>query len=529
MPDTKAKRRRVMMIGLDGCEPTLADGLAAAGRLPVHARLQREAARCTLDHGGARRTGLAWEHVATGLDPDSAERWAAVDFDAATYEVRQRSTNLTPFIAGLDARSVVVDPPYFDLPRTKARGLVGWGAHDPGVPTSAQPAEFLEEARARFGDYCAGPWIYGFVWPSAEKASAMAEALPRAVDQRAALAEWTFTERFPDWEIGLVVVSEYHSAIEALWHGVDSTHPLHGLPSSAPARAGVEGVYEAGDRLVGRLMAAFPDAAFVVFNLHGMGPNNSDNASMVLLPELMYRRAFARPLMPERAWPTTERGVPLLREDQIWRREVGRLFDQADPMSALANAAQRAFKTRKSKPVGQPSLSWMPATRYQKHWPRMRAFALPSFYDGRIRINLKGREAQGLVEAGDYEAERDAIIEMLRACRDPISGEPAVDHVEKRAGNPMSARESEADLVVTWTMAPPLGLEHPDHGLMGPLPYRRTGGHTGGPGFAYFHGPGIAPGDFGARSAFDVVPTVLGLLEAERPARLSGQALELSA
>src|SRR5690606_1882199 len=125
---------------------------------------------------------------------------------------------------------------------------------------------------------------------------------------------------------------------------------------------------------------------------------------------------------------------------------------------------------------------------------------------GRIRINLKGREAQGLVEAADYDAERDAIIAMLRACRDPVSGEPAVDRVEERAGDPMTARESEADLVVTWTMAPPLGLKHLALGVMGPSPYRRTGGHTGGPGFAYFHGHGIAPGDLGARSAFDVVP-----------------------
>jgi predicted AlkP superfamily phosphohydrolase/phosphomutase len=516
------------MIGLDGCEPSIADSMAAAGRLPTHARLMREAARHQLDHGGARRTGLAWEHVATGLDPDLAERWAAVDFDAATYDVRQRSTNLAPFVSGLDARTVVVDPPYFDLPKTNARGLVGWGAHDPGVPTCSQPVELAEEIRARFGEYCAGPWIYGFVWPSPEKAGAMAEALPRAVDQRAALAQWMLAERFPDWDIGLVVVSEYHSAIEALWHGIDPSHPLHGLPSAQAAKAGVEGVYEAGDRLVGGLMRAFPDAVCVVFNLHGMGPNNSDNASMVLLAELMYRRAFGRPFMRQRAWPLNERGVPLLREDQIWRREIGRLFDEADPMAALANAAKRAFFSNKSKPTGQPSLSWMPATRYQKFWPQMRAFALPSFYDGRIRINLRGREAQGLVEPSEYEAERQACIDMLHACRDPVTGQPAVERVEKRAGDPMTAKESEADLIVIWTMAPPLGLEHDELGVMGPLPYRRTGGHTGGPGFAYFHGPGIAAGDFGTRSAFDVVPSVLGLLEAGRGERLSGRPVELN-
>lgn len=522
-----AARRRVMMIGLDGCELSIAKRMMAAGRLPALSRLTAEGACHLLDHGGARRTGLAWEHVSTGLAPDLAERWAAVDFDPASYVVRQRSTNLTPFVAGLDVRTVVVDPPYFDLAKTNARGLVGWGAHDPGVPTCAQPATLDAEIRERFGEYAANKWIYGFVWPSPEKTREMATALARAVDQRAALASWMFGERFPDWELGLVVVSEYHSAVEALWHGIDPEHPLHGLPSTEWAKRGVESVYENGDRLIADLMARFADATFVVFNLHGMGPNNSDNGSMVLLPELMYRREFGRPLMRQRNWPLSATGAPLLREDEIWRREVGRLYADG-PLAAVAKAARRALTFKAAKPRGQPSLSWMPATRYQAHWPRMRAFALPSFYDGRIRVNLKGREAQGLVEPGEYRAFCDELSAYLHACVDPVSGKPAVENVEIYAGDPLHAAESEPDLVVTWSMAPPLGLSHPDAGVIGPLPYRRTGGHTGGHGFAFLHGQGIAAGDFGLRSAFDVVPTVVELLETEPPRRISGAPLEVS-
>ena len=43
------------------------------------------------------------------------------------------------------------------------------------------------------------------------------------------------------------------------------------------------------------------------------------------------------------------------------------------------------------------------------------------------------------------------------------------------------------------------------------MPYRRTGGHTGGRGIGYLALPGVAPGDRGLRSAFDVVPTLLDL------------------
>ena len=43
------------------------------------------------------------------------------------------------------------------------------------------------------------------------------------------------TERLPGWDLAIMVVSEFHSAIEALWHGYDPAHPLHHLPSVASA------------------------------------------------------------------------------------------------------------------------------------------------------------------------------------------------------------------------------------------------------------------------------------------------------
>ena len=68
----------------------------------------------------------------------------------------------------------------------------------------------------------------------------MGDALVRAVDVRAAVGSWLLAERLPEWDLALVVVSELHSALEGLWHGVDPSHPLHALPSAGPARDGVE-------------------------------------------------------------------------------------------------------------------------------------------------------------------------------------------------------------------------------------------------------------------------------------------------
>src|SRR5262249_7732500 len=107
--------RRVLAIYLDGYEQSLGQRLMSAGDMPEMRRLAASSARFLLDHGSAQRSGLAGEHVATGLSPEAARRWSAVHFDPRTYEVWQEGTRLRPFPADLECRTVVFDATYFDL------------------------------------------------------------------------------------------------------------------------------------------------------------------------------------------------------------------------------------------------------------------------------------------------------------------------------------------------------------------------------------------------------------------------------
>jgi predicted AlkP superfamily phosphohydrolase/phosphomutase len=523
-------KRRVLAIGLDGYEESLERRLIEAGELPSLARLREGSARYLLDHGPAQRSGLAWEHVSTGLSPERAGRWAALHFDPATYDVWQEGTRLEPFAARLSSRTVVFDAPYFDLSRApRVRGVVGWGAHDPGVPAAARPDSLLAEFEERFGKYPAEQWIYGVVWASVRRAREMGESLARAVARRADAARWLLGERLPDWEFALVVVSEPHSAIEALWHGVDSTHPLHRMASAEPAREGLLAVYRGVDRLVGELSAAFPDAALVVFSMGGMGANHSDTASMALLPELMYRRAFGRALLRQPDGWSDSASPPLLGEREDWSVAVrANLPADAPILSRLKRAARRRLvgqeETAPDSHLRRP-VNWIPATCYRPHWRSMQAFALPSFYDGRIRINLSGRESQGLVPASEYEAQCDELEALLRECRDPATGAEVVSHVERVEGrDPVTLGPTESDMVVVWK-GTFCALEHPALGRVGPVPFRRTGGHTGPYGLAYLCDAGAGAGDRGVRSSFDVVPTLCELLGEKPPEGISGDSL----
>jgi len=162
---------------------------------------------------------------------------------------------------------------------------------------------------------------------------------------------------------------------------------------------------------------------------------------------------------------------------------------------------------------------------YQPHWPNMPAFALPSFYDGRVRINLVGREARGVVTAERYEVTCGELERLLLECHNPRTGEPAVEAIERgTTRNPFALGRSEADLTVVWRGVA-VALEHPHLGLIGPVPLRRTGGHTGRYGLAYVRVPGVAAADGGVRSAFDVVPTLTALLGESPSGRTSGRPL----
>jgi hypothetical protein len=380
----------------------------------------------------------------------------------------------------------------------------------------------------------------------------------RALPRVSKIALWLLKERFPDWDLALIGVSESHSVLEALWHGVDERHPLHHHSSSRAAGDGVHKVYQAIDRLIGTLTVEFEDATILLFSMHGMGPNHSDVPSMVLLPELLHRYAFGRSffVQPD-SWTLAVDGLPILGEEDSWNvvtpdtrsmqrrirdqmvrrtREQAAKFLSAHVKETMKRMLRGQNGERYSEgprsPRGEPivnrrrtSLEWMQAARYQPLWAKMPAFALPSYHDGQIRINLQGRERKGIVPLERYDVFCEEMMQILRDCRDPFHGQRAVDDIQRpNCGDPLGLAASRADIYVTWNENV-LCLEHSDLGRVGPVPFLRTGGHTGHYGMAYLKTDLLGPGDYGTRSSFDVVPTLFRLLNERLPDNISGQSL----
>jgi hypothetical protein len=533
---------RVLAVWLDGFEMGLADSWG----LPHLAALTRRAAVATLDNGTAHLTGLSAEHLSTGHDPVAAGRASAVHFDPVTYRCVQQGAQHPPVIGGIP--TTVFDIGYFDLERTgpEVHGLTDWGAHDPGGPPAARPTSLHEEIESRFGAYPARQWLYATPWASPAQCAQMGLNLTAAVETRSRIATWLLAERCADWKLALIGISEAHSASEGLYHGVSADHPLAQQPSARNAAVAIRSVYRAIDQMVDDLVKAFPDAIIVVFSMHGMGQNHSDVPSMALLGELVAR--WAGLSTPPAAFPVDRHLVPQMNPNASWSTTVLAALQPDEPARRGARvktriaALARLIATRLPASIRQPlewarcrittsatghdpsGLTWMPLVRHQPHWPAMKAFAVPSFYDGRIRVNLRGREASGIVGPDRYIAILDELETVLRTCREPRSGANAVSAVHRRGGDPFHLDPTDADLVVDWAPGV-LGLEHPSLGTIGPLPPRRTGGHSNPIGRCLVTGPGVVPADLGTHSSFDVLPTLLHLAGVEPAWTVSGTPL----
>lgn len=555
---------RVAAIGLDAMEWKVAERLMDEGHLPNLRALRSRSAHCRLENVVPYRSELPWTLFLTGRQPQDNHYWSTVEFDPATYEAYTVGAHpVPPFYAfGPDKKVIAFDVPH-SVPTEGVRGVqvMAWGAHSPQYPRASLPQGLLAEIDERFGPHPGFDNDYDGAWYVPRFLDKLADAQIEGAKRRVEVLQW-LQEREPDWDFLITVMSEPHSGGHHLWHGIDERHPLHTDETAPQARRRLIDVYNAVDEQVGRLVAGFPeDTVVTVFAVHGMQANANDVPSMVLLPELLHRITFGKTLLgkPGQA-RALEAGTPIRPSQRYtWDTTIRRSFGEGITGRArrLASglvpeeALERVLKVRRRllghaepRPPwefrGAPApestltldeilaqrgkLEWQTPMWYRSYWPKMKWFTLPTFSDAHVRINLQGRERDGIVALADYEKACDEFEALLRRCRNPRTGRPIVDQVIRvRADDPMAPDGPDGDLVVLWS-EPIDALEHPEAGIIGPVAYNRTGEHSSN-GFAFFTGSGISPADLGVRRAYDMTPTIYELLGLEPPAGLAGQSM----
>lgn len=504
------------MIGLsiEVVSPEIMADWLARGWMPNLATLRRRGAWSRLSSVAELSSGSIWPSFVTGLGPGRhGQFFTHMQLATGTYRIVKKYADdlpAPPFWRTLgDAGRPVA---LVDLPQTRPEPgfpgvhVVGWGGEYPAWPRSSEPPGLMRKILRRFGSH---PLAEQLRLASRPEGTAACERLVAdllaGAKKKAALLDWI--DDHGPFDLFLGVFAETHWAMHLLWHTLDTAHPEHD-PALAPRCGPVfERICRIIDGAIGRFLERHREARFVVFSLSGMGPNYS---GWHLLPELLRRMELAAP--GAEAGPARQRFGPGV------LGRVERLTDLAlvDHIKAMLPA--------------QLWDTWSRRLLFARiGWRESRAFCLPNDQSGAIRINLEGREPNGLVAPGtEHHSLCREIEETLRGLVHPLTGRRIVADVIRCSDVfPGEHVDDLPDLVVVWnTEAPIDGASSERCGAWhAPSPERRTGGHRN-EGFVLAAGPGIVPGS--APEVIDLVDlpaSILALCGADVPADLDGKVI----
>ncbi len=436
---------KLLVLGIDAASPVLLRRWAAEGKLPAIRGLMDRGTSGSVRGVEGFFIGSTWPSLYTGLNP------AGHGF----YRIHQLASGSYGFFRPLDSPLGVGGTPFWRLASDAGRRvavldvplscleselngaqIVEWGGHDAVFGFQASPPEIARRVMSKAGAYplpsnCDAPRR------SAADFETFVSALESAAKKKAELTlDFLHKE---DWDLFIQVFTESHCAGHQCWHLHDATHPAHDSEALAMIGDPLERVYRAIDRAVAAIVEQAGHARILLISAHGMGPYRG---AQFLLREIMFRLGVtARPSAVRSRFPNPRDGL-VAAARAGWRMLPDAAREALDPVRAR-------FGPRRS-PGGR--------------WPRLgvdvgnsRCFPVPNGSPvGGIRLNLAGREPQGVLHPGpETDAFCDELARDLRAIVDERTGRPlitAVHRTEELYSGPR--RDALPDLLVEWTSEP---------------------------------------------------------------------------
>jgi len=497
-------RKPVIAILLDALEPAWLDRWIAQGQLPTLAKLRADSARFLL-HGVRPFTGeLPQVVMLTSTLPEKLKYWGAFNYDALACEPRYVRAYDYGAIRNFYDYSPGLKVCQFDLPKAGfarvAEGLqvLNWGAHGSLNDSSSNPPELFDELVRVYGlhpglekDHVE-PWQY-------RRLNDLMGELVAGVRLRTRVHRDLLARA--NWDLFLTSYSEFHSGGHCYLHFEDPSYPLYERKVASEPILAIAREIDAS--IADLLLAAPTNAAISVFSVHGMVKNSWEINSMYILPEFLHRLAFPQRIRQPNGPPPPPSVGKWWWADTVW---------------------DLTFGNTRPKPNMGEGINWLPGAWYASDWPRMAAFAIPSLDEGMIRLNIRGRDPQGRVQPDDYDRVLGEIGAAIDTLKDARTGKRLIARLFRTRSDPLDdgPHVPPADLIVEWTQDPCDVADSRLVGRIGPVPLRRTGGHSPN-GFAWFKDERLPPGDQPkAATPYDLGPTLLDLIGADIPDHFDG-------
>jgi len=508
---------KVLVLGIDAANPDLLEGGAASGSLPNLGALVRQGL-CARTRGvDGFFIGSTWPSFATGVSPARHGLHYLVQLRPGTYAYYRPETGaLEPYppfwtwLARAGRRVAVLDVPLTRAdPAIAGMQIVEWGSHDAVHGFHAWPPAVAQDVRSRFGEHPAIAACDAVTRTPAGYA-AFIDALVQGVQRKKDLTRHYLQQE--SWDLFLQVFTEAHCVGHQCWHLHDATHPAHDAAIAQATGDPLQRVYVAIDHAIGDIIDAAGDAIIVVFAAHGM---KHWFGAQFLLRDILFALGVTQRENVHRGHGL--RGAAVTAAGATWR--------------ALPDGVRNVLRPLRDRVRGDSMTDALPALAVDVL--RSRCFPVHNgLAAGGIRLNLRGREPDGVLDRAEAGAFCDHLRTALLEIRDERTGGPAVRRVLRTADLYRGEQlDHLPDLIVEWNDDVATGstnvsggagacvrLRSPRIGTIeGANDYGRTGEHRPG-GILMAAGTGIRTGRLEREvSLLDLAPTLSALLGVALP------------
>ncbi len=496
--------KKTIVIGLDGADWRVLRPLIDDGRLPTLKRLIEEGCHGPLRSTIRPESSVAWSSFATGVYPGEHGVYSFLRPVAGSYSYRLANASNIGAPRFWDAlgeagyRIGLVNIP-FTYPPVAVNGFVVGGMLTPGSEVVfTYPPELQAQILSHFPNYQVDAADDG-----GDK-DALINSVASYTEQQLQLALLLLKEK--SWDFFAVAFTGPDRLQHFFWGDMDPEHPAHDAIDGRRYGRVIQDHFERIDEAIAQLLAELPeDTLILIMSDHGFNGCSE--------------RFFVN------RW-LEEQGYLAIKRQGVMGNILVDILDRLKSVSWLRRLKRSVFPGDWG-----PSKLRVSQMAQKINWSQTRAYYSP---DGGIRINLKGREAAGIVPRG--QSHEILLGELKQRLLDLISDRTGHSPLANVFLRNELYQGRYADLAPDLILEP--HREHPEAaintildgtlekegGVFGSSnPY--TGNHAVD-GILIASGPGVIKDQVSLGAELvDLAPTVLAAMGVSIPGNIEGKAL----
>jgi predicted AlkP superfamily phosphohydrolase/phosphomutase len=495
------KNKKVFIIGLDGLSFEILDQVRHKFNLININHILESGASGHMKSVLPYSSAPNWASLSTGVNPGKHGFYSFYFPRENAYEHQFPNSTHIKYkrvwdLVGESGRKALVINVPGTYPPDKINGHMITCMLTPGINSDfGYPNNLADEIREKFPDYS-----FDINWKEFkdDRKDQLVDALIGSAKTRRDLIRYML-EKYPA-DFNMIVFTEtdrlFHSALNL----IDKRHPLFDKDASEKNMEGIEEIFRTIDSFIGEVLTKYADnCTIILISDHGFSP--------------AYKKVYLNNWL-------SERGLLSIRTEEADKtkfflkaavKTVFGLFGiTGERRIKLQDKLLLFLRERKGIPIldsiSRP-LANIADSMSRTNWVKTKAYYLQEWG---IRINLKGREPQGIVEENEYEHLREEIIQSIMKLEDPDSGKRIIKEALRRE-DVCSGEE--------FANAPDIFLiteDSPGYELTSALSSKnifdkiegKTGEHSLYGMFA-MKGDNVQKGSVDNISTIDIVPTVL--------------------